>query len=363
MQLTATLPARLRQRFGWSAAPSSTAYCRRAVLLAAHRRRAATRCAADAGPHHVLRAAVVRGCGVPFPHPMGDGAVCADCAREQASWDRARAVLRYDKHSRRLVLGVEAWRPHPSRRRVRAAGCTAPGARSSAGRSADPGAAALDPAFRAATTRRRCWPRRSAPPAGRRSRPTGWCAAAARPRKAGSGRRRARATCAAPLRCAAGAACAASGWSSSTTCMTTGATVEECARVLRRAGAASVGVLTWRGRCGSAAKRAGRSGAHIGQLKCRNRRSMRRDGRGRDLHDDVLPLLPRARALLDHKGVAYTEIDIDRGTGKRDEMIQRAGGRTRCRRSSSTASISAAATTWSRSTAPASSTLSSGVGA
>jgi ComF family protein len=35
---------------------------------------------------------------------MGEGAVCADCARRPASWDRARAVLRYDRHSRRLVL-------------------------------------------------------------------------------------------------------------------------------------------------------------------------------------------------------------------------------------------------------------------
>lgn len=46
-------------------------------------------------------------CGLPFPHPMGDGAVCADCARGQASWDRARSVLRYDRHSRRLVLGLK----------------------------------------------------------------------------------------------------------------------------------------------------------------------------------------------------------------------------------------------------------------
>jgi len=30
-------------------------------------------------------------CGLPFPHPMGEGAVCADCARERASWQRARA--------------------------------------------------------------------------------------------------------------------------------------------------------------------------------------------------------------------------------------------------------------------------------
>jgi predicted amidophosphoribosyltransferase len=46
-------------------------------------------------------------CGLPFPHPMGEGAVCADCARERASWDRARAVLRYDKHSRQLVLALK----------------------------------------------------------------------------------------------------------------------------------------------------------------------------------------------------------------------------------------------------------------
>jgi ComF family protein len=38
---------------------------------------------------------------------MGEGAVCADCARERASWHRARAVLRYDKHSRRLILSLK----------------------------------------------------------------------------------------------------------------------------------------------------------------------------------------------------------------------------------------------------------------
>jgi ComF family protein len=47
------------------------------------------------------------GCGLPFPHPMGDDAVCGDCAREQRAWDRARAVLRYDKNSRSLVLGLK----------------------------------------------------------------------------------------------------------------------------------------------------------------------------------------------------------------------------------------------------------------
>lgn len=47
------------------------------------------------------------GCGLPFPHPMGEDAICADCARGLRAWDRARAVLRYDKNSRRLVLGLK----------------------------------------------------------------------------------------------------------------------------------------------------------------------------------------------------------------------------------------------------------------
>jgi ComF family protein len=55
-------------------------------------------------------------CGLPFPHPMGDDAICADCARDRPSWDRARAVLRYDKHSRRLVLALKhADRTHLAR--------------------------------------------------------------------------------------------------------------------------------------------------------------------------------------------------------------------------------------------------------
>lgn len=46
-------------------------------------------------------------CGVPYPHPMGEGAVCAECARGDMHWHRARAVLRYDKYSRRLVLSFK----------------------------------------------------------------------------------------------------------------------------------------------------------------------------------------------------------------------------------------------------------------
>jgi ComF family protein len=46
-------------------------------------------------------------CGLPFPHPMGDGALCGACARQRPNWDRARAVLRYDKNSRRLLLSFK----------------------------------------------------------------------------------------------------------------------------------------------------------------------------------------------------------------------------------------------------------------
>ncbi|MGH7034979.1 MAG: glutaredoxin domain-containing protein, partial [Stellaceae bacterium] len=36
----------------------------------------------------------------------------------------------------------------------------------------------------------------------------------------------------------------------------------------------------------------------------------------------------RARALLQRKGVAFEEIDVDADGGKRVEMVKRAGGRT-----------------------------------
>ena len=46
-------------------------------------------------------------CGAPFAHPMGEGAICGACANGRRSWDKARSVLRYDKHSRHLVLGLK----------------------------------------------------------------------------------------------------------------------------------------------------------------------------------------------------------------------------------------------------------------
>jgi glutaredoxin 3 len=40
------------------------------------------------------------------------------------------------------------------------------------------------------------------------------------------------------------------------------------------------------------------------------------------------PYCSRARALLDRKGVTYTDIDIMEHPERRGEMIRRAGGRT-----------------------------------
>jgi len=40
------------------------------------------------------------------------------------------------------------------------------------------------------------------------------------------------------------------------------------------------------------------------------------------------PYCVRAKALLDRKGVAYTEIDAPYGTAEREDSIRRAGGRT-----------------------------------
>ena len=40
------------------------------------------------------------------------------------------------------------------------------------------------------------------------------------------------------------------------------------------------------------------------------------------------PYCVRAKALLDRKGVAYTEIEAPHGTPERAESIRRAGGRT-----------------------------------
>jgi ComF family protein len=183
-------------------------------------------------------------CGLPFPHPMGDDAICADCARDRSSWDRARAVLRYDKHSRRLVLALK----HADRTHL---------ARALGGWMRRAGAEVLDGADLVLPVPLH-WTRLFA----RRYNQAGLLAHAIR---AAGGppvapdwlvrRRRTpsqgRLGAAARARNVRGAFALRRGRSVKgkrivlvDDVLTTGATVEECARVLRRAGAAFVGVLT-----------------------------------------------------------------------------------------------------------------------
>lgn len=46
-------------------------------------------------------------CGVPFDYDLGAGAVCAACAAAPPPWGRARAVMRYGAAARRLVAGLK----------------------------------------------------------------------------------------------------------------------------------------------------------------------------------------------------------------------------------------------------------------
>jgi ComF family protein len=46
-------------------------------------------------------------CGLPFEYDLGESVLCGDCARHRPTFDRARAALRYDDASRRLILGFK----------------------------------------------------------------------------------------------------------------------------------------------------------------------------------------------------------------------------------------------------------------
>lgn len=175
---------------------------------------------------------------------MGEDALCGNCARERPAWDQARAVLRYDKRSRSLVLGLKhgdhthiarafgRWMhragsevlagadllvPVPLhwtrlfRRRYNQAALLAHAIRTAGGPEV-----AADWLVR----RRRTPVQGHLGPVARERNVRG--AFAMRPRCSVADRRVVIVD----------------------DVMTTGATVEECARVLRRAGAASVGVLT-----------------------------------------------------------------------------------------------------------------------
>jgi len=46
-------------------------------------------------------------CGYPFEYAMGEGALCGECLRERPPYAKARAVFRYDEHSRALVTRLK----------------------------------------------------------------------------------------------------------------------------------------------------------------------------------------------------------------------------------------------------------------
>ena len=46
-------------------------------------------------------------CGLPFDFALGEQALCGECLRQRPSYARARAVFRYDEHSRALVTKLK----------------------------------------------------------------------------------------------------------------------------------------------------------------------------------------------------------------------------------------------------------------
>jgi ComF family protein len=46
-------------------------------------------------------------CGLPFDFELGESALCGDCAREPPRFDRARSAMRYDEASRKLILAFK----------------------------------------------------------------------------------------------------------------------------------------------------------------------------------------------------------------------------------------------------------------
>ena len=46
-------------------------------------------------------------CGLPFEYDLGPEALCGACTREPPAYDRARAVMRYNDASRRLILAFK----------------------------------------------------------------------------------------------------------------------------------------------------------------------------------------------------------------------------------------------------------------
>lgn len=185
-------------------------------------------------------------CGAPFDYDVGGEALCGACARERPAFDRARAALSYDDASRGLVLGFKH-------------GDQLHAATAFAGWMARAGADAVARADIIAPVplhRWRLWRRRYNQSAllalaigrlaGKSVEPALLARRRATPTQAGRSR-------SGRARNVRGAFAVRPAFAESVKgrsillvddVLTTGATVEECARVLKRAGAAEVGVLT-----------------------------------------------------------------------------------------------------------------------
>jgi ComF family protein len=63
--------------------------------------------AAAWGRIHFIEAPFCDGCGAPFDFDLGFGARCAPCQARTPAFDRARAACLYDEHSRDLILKLK----------------------------------------------------------------------------------------------------------------------------------------------------------------------------------------------------------------------------------------------------------------
>ena len=194
---------------------------------------------------HFLAPPMCAACGFPFEFDIGDDALCAACAARPPPYRQARAVMRYDEASRGLLLGFKHgdridWAQTFGRWLARAG----------ADLLAEADVVAPVPLHRWRLARRRY--NQSALLAQAIARATGLPAAVdllVRTRWTGSQR----GGSSARLANVAGAFAVRARWRADLAgrrvvlvddVLTTGATVEACARVLRRAGAARVDVLT-----------------------------------------------------------------------------------------------------------------------
>lgn len=185
-------------------------------------------------------------CGFPFDFELGAGTLCGACHREPPSYDRARAVLRYDEASRGLLLGFK----HGDRTEG------APAFGAWLARAGGELIADCDVVLPVPLHRRRLFARRynqSALLAQALGRATGLPVLPDSLRRIRNTASQGRLSASARRRNVAGAFRVAPGASERLggrrvllvdDVLTTGATVEACARTLKRAGAAGVDVLT-----------------------------------------------------------------------------------------------------------------------